>query len=325
VLPIQLRVAIVLKYWVETQTDDFDEDLMNNLQDFMRKMAQNSGLAKIAATLLTFLQEKVHEREQSTILWFQEPERVVIPDEGLCLSDLLLDLPSQVIAEQLTIIEFDLYRDFEVSELLNQNWNRTKSKHRSPNIVAIIQRATRVSYWMATMLLSQDVKSDRAKRFEKMVDICKCLDKLNNFNSLMGFIAGLNLSGVHRLKANKNPEPLKKFEKLLSNDGNYSAYRKRLAQTTGPCLPYIGVHLTDLTFIEDGNPDDVDGYINFKKRDLCIETISMLQQHQQTPYKCEIVDPIFTFLEELPFLDEKELYAASIFLEPRKKTETSHT
>lgn len=39
-----------------------------------------------------------------------------------------------------------------------------------------------------------------------------------------------------------------------------------------------GMHLTDLTFIEDGNPDKINGLINFKKRELLIDTISIIQQ-----------------------------------------------
>jgi hypothetical protein len=32
---VQLRVAVVLKYWVETQFNDFDMDLVNTLFDFI--------------------------------------------------------------------------------------------------------------------------------------------------------------------------------------------------------------------------------------------------------------------------------------------------
>jgi son of sevenless-like protein len=45
--------------------------------------------------------------------------------------------------------------------------------------------------------------------------------------------------------------------RLVATDGNRHAYRKTLAQAAQPCVPYLGVYLTDLTFIEDGNPDTV--------------------------------------------------------------------
>jgi hypothetical protein len=41
-----------------------------------------------------------------------------------------------------------------------------------------------------------------------------------------------------------------------------------------------GVYLTDLTFIEDGNPDYVNELINFSKRSLIYTVIAKIQQFQ---------------------------------------------
>lgn len=79
------------------------------------------------------------------------------------------------------------------------------------------------------------------------------------------------------------------------------------------------MHLSDLTFIEEGNPNFIDGLINFKKRDMLVETIRQIQQYQSTSYNLEIVEPVFTFLCELPCMDEKELYNVSVALEKTKK------
>lgn len=70
-------------------------------------------------------------------------------------------------------------------------------------------------------------------------------------------------------------------------------------------------------FIEDGNPSTLNGMINWKKRDLLIETIMKLQQYQNTAYNLEILEPIYTLLRELPFIEDSLLYEISIFLEPR--------
>ena len=36
-----------------------------------------------------------------------------------------------------------------------------------------------------------------------------------------------------------------------------------------PCVPYIGIYLSDLTFIEDGNPEFLDeNLINFQKQEV---------------------------------------------------------
>lgn len=83
--------------------------------------------------------------------------------------------------------------------------------------------------------------------------------------------------------------------------------------------------MTDLTFAEDGNPDTVPSskdpavqLINFSKRELICQIINTLQLYQSTPYTFPVVEPVHTFLRELPSLDEKSLYALSLRLETRR-------
>lgn len=60
---IQLRVAIVVKYWVDTQFYDFDEDLINSLQNFCTRMNED-GLTDMAQRLQELITAKVKERNQ---------------------------------------------------------------------------------------------------------------------------------------------------------------------------------------------------------------------------------------------------------------------
>ena len=59
----------------------------------------------------------------------------------------------------------------------------------------------------------------------------------------------------------------------------------------------IGMYLTDLTFIEDGNKDLTDtGLINFNKRKQIANVIREIIQYQQTPYCLEPVPIIQVML-----------------------------
>ena len=51
---------------------------------------------------------------------------------------------------------------------------------------------------------------------------------------------------------------LSTIEELLSHKFSYRGYREHLHLITPPCIPYMGVYLTDLTFVLDGNPDRVE-------------------------------------------------------------------
>jgi son of sevenless-like protein len=78
-------------------------------------------------------------------------------------------------------------------------------------------------------------------------------------------------------------------------------------------IPYLGVYLTDLTFIEDGNKDFInDSLINFDKRRKIAQVIMEIQQYQATPYCLEEVPALRDFLLNLETFDENEAYSHSL-------------
>ena len=81
---------------------------------------------------------------------------------------------------------------------------------------------------------------------------------------------------------------------------------------------FSGVYLQDLTFIEDGNPDYVDGdLINFYKRSLVRKTITQLETFQQQAYNFIKVPILRAYLENLPQMDDDSMYKMSLCREPR--------
>jgi len=170
------------------------------VHQFIQTLSQQESLQRVAGTLEKYLLDKINERAARTTLWFLEPEKLEIPE--LCFSDILLELDTPLIAEQLSLVDFQIYKEIEPTELLRQAWTKPKTKHKSPNVVALINRSTRLSFWVATMIVSQEKSSGRVKMIEKFVDIAKHLEKISNFNTLMGILAGINLSPIHRMKKN---------------------------------------------------------------------------------------------------------------------------
>ncbi|EGG22376.1 Ras guanine nucleotide exchange factor [Cavenderia fasciculata] len=108
------------------------------------------------------------------------------------------------------------------------------------------------------------------------------------------------------------------LEKLLNSSGSYRHYRSTLKTCSTPCLPYLPIILSDLTFMEDGNPDTISHMINFQKRELIYRVISEVQATQQVKYDFPTVEPIHTLLIELPSSSSEELYQLSIQREPRE-------
>merc|ERR1712154_60339 len=131
--------------------------------------------------------------------------------------------------------------------------------------------------------------------------------------------------GIHRLKQTfgaleKKSRRYKlylEFKALFASDKNQKALRNELETMEQPGIPHIGIFLSDLVFIDDGNEDVVDGKINFKKYELLSDRISWLQMFQQSPFpfrKLPNVQETFVHMKPLP---EDFLYNLSLAVEPR--------
>jgi hypothetical protein len=58
-----------------------------------------------------------------------------------------------------------------------------------------------MSFWVATEICTQPEIKNRVKIVEKFIKIANYCFKLNNFNTTLAIVSGLNLVSVSRLKA----------------------------------------------------------------------------------------------------------------------------
>lgn len=109
---------------------------------------------------------------------------------------------------------------------------------------------------------------------------------------MMAIYSGLNNAALNRLRRtwdSVNQRHLALFENmknLLAPTRNFTKYRETLRKLNPPCVPFLGVYLTDLTFIEDGNSDFLktdERLINFSKRQMTAEKIQEIIMYQSTP------------------------------------------
>lgn len=75
--------------------------------------------------------------------------------------------------------------------------------------------------------------------------------------------------------------------------------------------------MTELTFIEEGNQNNVGEYINFKKRLTLARVLEQIKSFQAVEYPIEPKEPLFTYLNQLSYLDDESLYQLSLSREPR--------
>ena len=249
---LRLRVGVVIKYWVENQFIDFDDNLVASLTKFI-----DTTLKKQQHDLSELLHKqvaKLDEARKNKITIFQKPPtNLTTPPGQYNPSELFFQMSTDEIARQITIIDWSIFSAIEPSELMNQSWNKISLQHRAQNVFALVTRLNKVSYWIPAMILWQISLEDRVSMITKFMEIGIYLHKLNNFNGLMGVIAGLNMSAISRLKKtwliineqNNSPNSIlfqyKKLEGLMSPTGSWKNYRSSLLNAKLPAIPYLGI------------------------------------------------------------------------------------
>jgi len=110
----------------------------------------------------------------------------------------------------------------------------------------------------------------------------------------------------------------------LDGNKNFTSYREQLHSINSPCIPFLGLYLTDLIFIEDGNPNCLnnnDKMINFNKQSATANIIHEIQKYQKQVYCLQPVPELQIILKEslkisVYDINDDDMYQMSLTLEP---------
>ncbi|EFA76027.1 Ras guanine nucleotide exchange factor [Heterostelium album PN500] len=141
---IRLRICNFLKRWVDVFFHDFDNELLQEYNVFISKCKDE----KLNNLLRRTLEKKLSGASSTKTATFGVPPPPVIPPKTPILS--IDDIDPVEMARQLTIIEFDMYRQIASKELLSLSWQKNDKETRSPNLLKMIHRFNEVSNWVVT-------------------------------------------------------------------------------------------------------------------------------------------------------------------------------
>jgi Rap guanine nucleotide exchange factor 1 len=195
--------------------------------------------------------------------------------------------------------------------------------------------ASQVSLWASSLILKEVEIQERARVFAKLVDVCKHLRKLHSFNTLLAILSAFNSTAVHRLRRTtdaagpKTRTTLQRLHALMDHADHYATIRAVLRTTSRSTIPYLGMYLTDVTLVHNGNPDFVDGdkktLVNFNKCRKLYEIVRAVVQFQREIAKHSegLLDDeaVSRVLGDLEGMSSETLYELSRHVEPPAPTQ----
>ncbi|XP_044526182.1 ral guanine nucleotide dissociation stimulator-like 3 isoform X2 [Gracilinanus agilis] len=372
----ELRALIsVLGSWLLDHPQDFkDPPTHSNLVQvctFLRWAAPGGPESQEAERLLRHFQEEEEEEVARTLqeeekgtkeaLEVSEPSHDESPGSEDPLEEEekqrkkgpeLLDFGVDEIAEQLTLMDMELFSQVCLWECLGSVWShrdRAGGLGSAPSVRATVAQFNAVTGCVLSSVLAGPSlpPPHRAQRLEKWIFIAQRCRELRNFSSLRAILSALQSNPIYRLKRSwgaVSREPLSMYRKLsniFSDENNHLNSREILSQEEatlispeeetapgvpplfqkvppGP-IPYLGTFLTDLVMLDTALPDLLEGdLINFEKRRKEWEILSRIQHLQRrcVAYNLLSRPPVLAAFRAQRPLSEEQSYRLSRVIEP---------
>lgn len=292
---------------------ELTEDILRQLMDLVFRLVCNGELS-LARVLRKNILDKV---EQKRLLQHMHTLRPLAALGVSARPGTLHDFRSHEIADQLTLLDAELFYKIEIPEVLL--WAKEQNEEKSPNLTQFTEHFNNMSYWVRSIIIQQEKAQDREKLLLKFIKIMKHLRKLNNFNSYLAILSALDSAPIRRLEWQKQTsEGLEEYCTLIDSSSSFRAYRAALAEVEPPCIPYLGLILQDLTFVHLGNPDFIEGKVNFSKRWQQFNILDSMRRFQQVHYDLKRNDDIVSFFNDFSdHLAEEALWELSLKIKPR--------
>ncbi|XP_017809989.2 ral guanine nucleotide dissociation stimulator isoform X9 [Papio anubis] len=278
----------------------------------------------------------------------------VIAENGLSEKPHLLVFPPDLVAEQFTLMDAELFKKVVPYHCLGSIWSQRDKKgkeHLAPTIRATVTQFNSVANCVITTCLGdRSTKApDRARVVEHWIEVARECRILKNFSSLYAILSALQSNSIHRLKKtweDVSRDSFRIFQKLseiFSDENNYSLSRELLIKEgtskfatlemnpkraqkrpkeTGiiqGTVPYLGTFLTDLVMLDTAMKDYLYGrLINFEKRRKEFEVIAQIKLLQSACNNYSITpdEQFGVWFRAVERLSETESYNLSCELEP---------
>jgi hypothetical protein len=158
------------------------------------------------------------------------------------------------LAEQLTLLHFELYSRIACRELCNGAWCDPLLRHTgaAPNLVALLTHREQLVLWVASLIITPADVAQRQATYARMIRIARLLFDAQNFFGAEAILAGVDHSSLNNLKSTTAASALEsaEAESLAALQAAFDTFNGTAKSVpfnlTTPAVPVLTPHLGEL-------------------------------------------------------------------------------
>uniref|UniRef100_A0AAZ3PEE1 Ras-GEF domain-containing protein n=1 Tax=Oncorhynchus tshawytscha TaxID=74940 RepID=A0AAZ3PEE1_ONCTS len=223
------------------------------------------------------------------------------------------------------------------TELSSCGWNKKEKHSSAPNAVAFTRRFNQTTFWVVREILHAQTLKIRAEVLSLYIRTAKKLCDINNLHAVMAVVSGLQSAPIYRLSktwallSRKDKATFERLEYLMAKEDNYKRLRDYIrSQSMNSCIPYLGMYLSDLTYIDSAYPSTGSILENEQRSNLMNNILRIISDLQRScTYDIQVLPHVQKYLnsvmyiEELQKFVEDDNYKLSLKIEPGSSTPRS--
>ncbi|XP_029285137.1 ras-specific guanine nucleotide-releasing factor RalGPS2 isoform X4 [Cottoperca gobio] len=246
----------------------------------------------------------------------------------------VLKVTPEEYAGQITLMDNPVFKAIQPEELSSCGWNKKEKHSSAPNVVAFTRRFNQTSFWVVREILHAQTLKIRAEVLSLYIRTAKKLCDMNNLHAVMAVVSALQSAPIFRLTktwallSRKDKATFDRLDYLMSKEDNYKRLRDYISsQSMVSCIPYLGMYLSDLTYVDSAYPSTGSILENEQRSNLMNNILRIISDLQRS---CTYDVPVLThvqkylnsvrYIEELQKFVEDDNYKLSQKIEPGTNT-----
>ncbi|CAF3507564.1 unnamed protein product [Rotaria sp. Silwood1] len=172
----------------------------------------------------------------------------------------VLKVDPEDFASQITLMDLPVFKAITPDELTSCSWSSKAKLEKAFHIVQFTRRFNQVNFWVQGELLRADILKNRTEILSHFIRVAKKLYEFNNINACMAVVMALQSAPIYRLQrtwaglSKRDRTTFSNLKEFVSSNENWKRLRHHLTNTKLPCIPYLGIYLTDLIRIDTLHP-----------------------------------------------------------------------